>query len=322
MLKYILVTAIIIYPLLMLLIYRRKADRHVDSHDPKDYISEPARPVKYQISDDGVSFLFGKTVLPVTINGSKYNELKYDCDERELTVDNSRIICIDEKLIGNDFRDLGGIKTKGSYLRFNRIYRIANVSRLDAQQSAELKKTDFKYIFNLNKNAKAENRDLDLNKNNLVNIRILNGVSNTILFYKENSSDFNSWYAKHIYDEILNDLKLTGRLVKKIMQCDGPVIIQDGDGHFQNAVITVLLLMMLNVSSDDIANEYSLSNRHLSTLKNTNSNPAMIANPIVIRKLIANIDGEYDRREDFFRLFDIDEKNISDFRDKMTVDKD
>lgn len=325
--RYFIIFVIAIYPIIALIATKNmvKKNKSERVNNPKKFIDQIKRIVYVKRIDDAYAVSFDKGLYPVFRNNidTIRSEEAIKADNRVVTYAKHEnffdVVLADEELIGRDFRSVGNMHCKKGFVRPNMIYRIAELKSLKGDEVNEFNKYNIKQVYCLTKGVDCKNKELGFGKNNINEYTVMNEIVDIMSYSQAKDMDFYSWYANRIYNSLMNDKKRVGRTIKSIMRCEEPLVITDGFGNFQNAVVSALLLYALDVDVETIVADYTQSNEFLFEKYGENSDYLHLANGLVMRKLFTQIKDEY-KKEEFFKLLDIEKEDLEAFNKKMIIE--
>lgn len=174
----------------------------------------------------------------------------------------------------SNFRDIGGLNTQdGKKIKWGKIYRSGNLSRLQKSEFVKFNSLQIKTVIDLRTEAEIEEKHDHLpEKIDYFSIPIVSDQGDIMgqMKGKVLRGEITEAESKMLMEEfytkcVIENIPLLKEIILKIVTSETPILYHCSAGKDRTGIVTAILLSILNVDRETIINEYLLSNYYRSS---------------------------------------------------------
>jgi len=202
----------------------------------------------------------------VVIKKLKYRPYFYLLSGYDTTIVSARNIDFKKTV---NFRDIGGLETKdGRTVKWGKIYRSDNLSKLKSSELKKFNDLNIKTVFDLRTTSEIKGKEDHLPENtNYVHTPTIEDNADMLskmrkkVIRGEISEEQSLQLMFELYQGTVSDnIPLLRNLIHQILDSDKPVLYHCSAGKDRTGIITALILSIFNVDKETIMKEYLMSN--------------------------------------------------------------
>lgn len=254
-------------------------------------------PISFEESDEKIISAF-RYVSEQMCNSAKNHYSKY-CDTDKLFI---------EEQYPDNFRTLAGFRTPHG-ITSGTIARSARPMYLTTSKLKELLANGFQTVIDLRRNNEVQKKKSGYNNDvlNYYNLPMLNEP------YRIKSEEPQRGYE--YYNRILSEKENVYKILECIAKSEGGIIYHCAGGKSRSGVLTALLLMLVDVSIEDIAQDYCQTYLQLYGRKTYEAKVGAGTRDITVfcERLLDN----FSSAENYLRYIGLSEENIQNIKRKL-----
>jgi protein-tyrosine phosphatase len=167
-----------------------------------------------------------------------------------------------------NFRDIGGLKTKdGTTVKWGKIYRSDNLSRLKNKEFDKFNSLGIQTVFDLRTSGEIAGKQDNLPKNvKYIHTPIVKDSADVLASIKGQvirgkiTEEQSLQFMNDLYGSIVSEnIPALRQMIKDALQSDAPILYHCSAGKDRTGIVTAMILSILNVERETIIDEYLLS---------------------------------------------------------------